>query len=208
MALFTGMNLAYSAGCPAGSYDNGDGTCLWGDGSTTDQQGNVLQAGSGGAGAPPGVSMMTAGTGPGISTGVGTAIGTAIGDMFGPAGAVVGGLLGAGAGTAVGNLLSPAAAGAALRKKHLNRSTYVTRRGGLTLVQKGTKMVTNRRRNAGNARAVRRAVGRLAMFNHLASKVHREIAKVAPHRRSSTTSCAPARRKGHREGCRCFACRR
>lgn len=210
MALFSGINQQFSAtGCPSGSYDQGDGTCLWGDGSVTDQNGTVLSAGTGGAGAPPssgGYSMSTGGlvpSGPGV-TGVSTAVGTAIGEFLGgPVGALVGAGAGALAPTAASYLFGGGAA-AQTRRKHLNRSTYYTRSGR---VAKGTKLVTNRRRNAGNAKAVRRAVSRLAMFNHLASKVHREIAKVAPHRRSST-ACAPARRKGHREGCRCFACRR
>lgn len=208
MALFTGMNLTMGSGsCPSGSYDQGDGTCLWGDGSVTDTSGNLLSAGSGGAGAPPSlVSSMSTG---GIPTaGVTTAIGTAVGEFLGgPVGALIGGAAGAVAPAAYNYLTAPGV-GARVRATHLNRSTYVTRKNGLTLVVKGTKRVANRRRNAGNAKAVRRAVGRLKMFNHLAAKVHREIAKAVPHR-ARTASCAPARRaRGHREGCRCFACRR
>jgi hypothetical protein len=106
-------------------------------------------------------------------------------------------------------------AGCAQKGTHLNKSTYV-RRGHWwqqivpQVVKKGTVCVKNRRRNAGNARAVRHALGRLAMFDNLARRVEGEMARVARrHHRPARVACAPHRTaRGHRPGCRCFACRR
>lgn len=153
---------------------------------------------------------MTSTTGPGgpstagVGTDVSSGLGALIGDFFG---GPIGGVIGAAGGAAAYNYLT--APGAAGRRKgtHLNKSTYVTRKGGLQLIQKGTKQVTNRRRNAGNAKAVRRALGRLAMFDNLARKVEGEMARVARRHHRAAPRRAPAHR-GHRPGCRCFACRR
>jgi len=65
-----------------------------------------------------------------------------------------------------------------VRGHHLNRSTYVTRGGGtsrwghdLEVHQKGEVLVTNRRMNAGNARALKHALRRVKRFAHLARQV-------------------------------------
>lgn len=50
-------------------------------------------------------------------------------------------------------------AGVAAKGYHLNKSSYFLRDG--TFVAEGTRMVKNRRRNALNARALRRAVARI-----------------------------------------------
>jgi hypothetical protein len=70
----------------------------------------------------------------------------------------------------------------------LNKSTYVTRGGGtshwgkgLKVHPKGTVCVKRRRRNVGNARALRRAVSRVRGFVHLA---HRALRLVGPKRSS------------------------
>lgn len=64
------------------------------------------------------------------------------------------------------------------KRLHPNRSTYETRGGGtsrwpraLQLHEKGTVLVASRRRNVGNARALRHALSRVAGFAHLARKV-------------------------------------
>jgi len=64
------------------------------------------------------------------------------------------------------------------RRMHPNKSTYVTRGGGtskwpggLSLHPKGSTMVTSRRMNVGNARALRRALRRARGFAKLARKV-------------------------------------
>ena len=61
----------------------------------------------------------------------------------------------------------------------LNKSTYVTRGGGtsrwpvgLTVHPKGSTCVKRRRRNVGNARALRRAISRVKGFVKLARKAH------------------------------------
>ena len=61
----------------------------------------------------------------------------------------------------------------------LNKSTYVTRGGGtshwptgLQVHQKGTTCVKRRRRNVGNAKALRRAISRVKGFVKLARKAH------------------------------------
>jgi len=163
----------------------------------------------------------TAGPGPGggginpteIGGALGGGVGALAGDIFGPLGAIAGGVGGTALGQYLGSYFTPGGGGSGGRRKgtHLNRSTYVTQGkrdgGGMRVVQKGSKQVTNRRRNAGNARAVRRALGRLAMFDNLARKVEGEMARVA--RRHHRAAPRPvARHRGHRPGCRCFACRR
>src|SRR5436309_13687455 len=87
-----------------------------------------------------------------------------------------------------GGSLPPGAPGMALmvpggmslthRRQHPNRSTYVTRGGGtsrwpvgLQLHPKGSELVTSRRMNVGNARALRRSLRRLRGFAKLARKV-------------------------------------
>jgi uncharacterized protein with beta-barrel porin domain len=64
------------------------------------------------------------------------------------------------------------------KRLHPNRSTYETRGGGtsrwphaLQLHPKGTVLVASRRRNVGNAKALRHALSRVAGFAHLARKV-------------------------------------
>jgi hypothetical protein len=76
----------------------------------------------------------------------------------------------------------------------LNKSTYVTRGGGtshwphsLTVHQKGTVCVKRRRRNVGNARALRRAISRVRGFVHLA---HRAMRLVGTHRRGGRKQIA------------------
>ena len=61
----------------------------------------------------------------------------------------------------------------------LNKSTYVTRGGGtshwpvgLAVHPKGTTCVKRRRRNVGNAKALRRAISRVKGFVKLARKAH------------------------------------
>src|SRR5712691_6187325 len=69
---------------------------------------------------------------------------------------------------------------ARFRHTHPNKSTYVTRGGGtsryppqLIVHPRGTEMVTSRRMNVGNARALRRALRRARGFAKLAHKVLR-----------------------------------
>ena len=69
---------------------------------------------------------------------------------------------------------------ARMRHTHPNKSTYVTRGGGtsryppgLIVHPKGTELVTSRRMNVGNARALRRALRRARGFAKLAHKVLR-----------------------------------
>lgn len=158
---------------------------------------------------------------------IGGGVGSLVGDAFGgPLGALIGGIGGTFAGQQLAtmpqqpNPLAPLMGGIGLgapaaamgfgrpRAQHPNRSTYVTRRGGLQLVPKGSKMVTNRRRNAGNARAVRRALSRLAMFDHLANKVGTAMARVARRHHHSPRRSYSGAMGSHKPGCRCFACRR
>lgn len=63
------------------------------------------------------------------------------------------------------------------RATHPNKSTYVTRGGGtshwpqqLAVHEKGTELVTSRRMNVGNARALRRALRRARGFAKLARR--------------------------------------
>jgi hypothetical protein len=70
--------------------------------------------------------------------------------------------------------------GMMVRRQHPNKSTYVTRGGGtsrwpvgLNVHPKGTELVTSRRMNVGNARALRRALRRARGFAKLAHKVLR-----------------------------------
>src|SRR5437879_2148289 len=67
-----------------------------------------------------------------------------------------------------------------MRHTHPNKSTYVTRGGGtsrwpaqLLVHPKHSELVTNRRMNVGNARALRRALRRARGFAKLAHKVLR-----------------------------------
>lgn len=93
--------------------------------------------------------------------------------------------------------------GANIRGHHLNRSSYTLKDG--THVEKGTKLVTNRRRNPGNPRALHRAVSRMVSFEHMSSRVNKQLAKVARkavHHRGSSGM------RGHRPGCGCVGCKR
>lgn len=58
-----------------------------------------------------------------------------------------------------------------IKGTHLNKSTYVTRRGGLTLHPKHSTCVKNRRMNVANPRALRRAIRRAHGFAKLARRV-------------------------------------
>jgi hypothetical protein len=78
----------------------------------------------------------------------------------------------------------------------LNKSTYVTRGGGtshwpksLTVHYKGSTCVKRRRRNVGNAKALRRAISRVRGFVHLAHRAMRLVGH-SP-RRSSKRIAAP-----------------
>ncbi len=78
-----------------------------------------------------------------------------------------------------GQLLPPMAAGACPAGFRLNKSTYVTRGGGtsrwpmqLQVHPKQSTCVKRRRRNVGNARALRRAISRVKGFVKLARKAH------------------------------------
>ena len=53
-----------------------------------------------------------------------------------------------------------------------------------------------RRMNPCNVKALRRATRRLSSFNKMATKTQRELAKLAPSRRRSTTRSAPMRGGG------------
>jgi len=78
-----------------------------------------------------------------------------------------------------GQLLPMVAAGACPTGFRLNKSTYVTRGGGtsrwpmqLQVHPKQSTCVKRRRRNVGNARALRRAISRVKGFVKLARKAH------------------------------------
>jgi hypothetical protein len=90
-----------------------------------------------------------------------------------------------------------------IRGHHLNRSAYTLKDG--THVEKGTKLVTNRRRNPGNPRALHRAVSRMASFQHMARRVEGQLAKVA---RRATRGRSASGMRGHKPGCGCVACKR
>jgi hypothetical protein len=69
------------------------------------------------------------------------------------------------------------------RATHPNKSTYVTRGGGtskypqqLLVHPKGTELVTSRRLNVANPRALRRALRRAAGFVKLARRAHVKLA--------------------------------
>lgn len=59
----------------------------------------------------------------------------------------------------------------------LNRSDYFLRDG--TFVERGTRCVSTRRMNPGNAQAARRAVRRLKAFDKLARQTQRELKRLA-----------------------------
>ena len=78
-----------------------------------------------------------------------------------------------------GQMLPQIAAAACPAGFHLNKSTYVTRGGGtshwpmqLQVHPKHSTCVKRRRRNVGNARALRRAISRVKGFVKLARKAH------------------------------------
>jgi hypothetical protein len=101
---------------------------------------------------------------------------------------------GGGAGPYGGTQLPMLAAGAACPVGYrLNKSTYITRGGGtsrwgpagsITVHPKGSTCVKRRRRNVGNARALRRAISRVKGFVKLARKAH---SLVGPHTRKTKT---------------------
>lgn len=166
-----------------------------------------------GSSSDSGVSSPGPGSGGLTSTQVGGDLGTAVGALIGGGlgsivdmpgmGAAAGGGLGNLAGGYLGGLFG-ARGGRGARGTHLNKTTYYTKSGR---VAKGTKLVANRRRNAGNAKAVRRALGRLAMFDNLARKVEGEMQRVA-RRHHRPARAVHHHRSGHKAGCKCFACRR
>lgn len=201
MADFSGGSSGFlSDAASSGYYDSSSGPIdTTTQGGATGDLASLLGATYGGD--------MAGGPGPGqagVGTDVSSGLGALIGDFFG---GPIGGVAGAAGGAALYNYLTSPGAGGRRRGTHLNKSTYVTRKGGLNLVAKGTKQVANRRRNAGNAKAVRRALGRLAMFDNLARKVEGEMARVA-RRHHRPAARHTSGRRGHRPGCRCFACRR
>jgi hypothetical protein len=76
--------------------------------------------------------------------------------------------------------------GMRVRGHHPNKSTYVTRGGGtsrwpqsLMVHPKGTELVTSRRMNVGNARALRRSLRRIAGFAKLVKRSKRAISRAA-----------------------------
>ena len=89
-----------------------------------------------------------------------------------------GGTNGGGGGSYGASMMIPSISGAGIHGQHPNRSTYATRGGGtsrwgrgLVLHEKGTVLVKSRRRNVGNAKALRHALSRVAGFAHLARRV-------------------------------------
>lgn len=201
MADFSGSSGFLSDAASSGYYDSSAGpTPIASQGGATGDLAALLGGTYGDMSGGPGPGATQAGVGTDISSG----LGALVGDFFG---GPLGGVAGAAGGAALYNYMTGPGGTMRRRGTHLNKSTYVTRKGGLNLVQKGTKQVTNRRRNAGNAKAVRRALGRLAMFDSLARKVEGEMARVARRHHRAAPRRAPAHR-GHRPGCRCFACRR
>jgi len=88
------------------------------------------------------------------------------------------------------------------RAQRLNKSTYVTRGGGtsrwprqLIVHEKGTECVTVRRRNVGNAKALRRSVSRLKGF----VKIYRKAAAIVGARHHRSRSCSSC----GKNPCRC-----
>lgn len=162
--------------------------------------------GGDGSGAMPGVgSPSTPATG-----GLGTALGSDLSSIF-TGSAIAPYLGGAAAPAAAGPGTSLALFGACTTKgTHLNKTAYYRKVMGIPVrIPKHSVCVKNRRRNAGNGRAVVRALGRVAMFDHLARRVESEMARVARrHHRPARAACAPRSARGHRTGCKCFACRR
>jgi hypothetical protein len=74
------------------------------------------------------------------------------------------------------------------RATHPNKSTYVTRGGGtsrhpqqLVVHPKGTELVTSRRLNVANPKALRRALRRAAGFVKLARRAHVKLAAFHGH---------------------------
>lgn len=73
-----------------------------------------------------------------------------------------------------------------MRRSHPNKSTYVTRGGGtsrwpneIIVHPRGTECVTSRRMNVANARALRRALRRVAGFGKLAKRSRRAVGLAA-----------------------------
>lgn len=73
-----------------------------------------------------------------------------------------------------------------MRRTHLNKSTYVTRGGGtsrwpqeIIVHPRGTECVPSRRMNVANARALRRALRRVAGFGKLAKRSRRAVGLAA-----------------------------
>ncbi len=98
-----------------------------------------------------------------------------------------------------GTQLPMLAAGAACPIGYrLNKSTYITRGGGtsrwgpagaITVHPKGSTCVKRRRRNVGNARALRRAISRVKGFVKLARKAHSLVG--SGRRRTKTKMIGP-----------------
>src|SRR5439155_24545979 len=72
------------------------------------------------------------------------------------------------------------------RRMHPNKSTYVTRGGGtsrwpagLQVHVKGTEAVPSRRMNVADARALRRALRRVAGFGKIVHRVRRAVMRAA-----------------------------
>jgi hypothetical protein len=85
----------------------------------------------------------------------------------------------------------------------LNKSTYVTRGGGtshwpkgLKVHQKGSTCVKRRRRNVGNARALRRAISRVRGFVHLAHRAMRLVGHTRGKRRAALPASVEVVRTG------------
>jgi hypothetical protein len=84
-----------------------------------------------------------------------------------------------------------------------NKSTYVTRGGGtshwphsLQVHQKGTVCVKRRRRNVGNAKALRRAISRVRGFVHLAHRALRLVGHKGGRRRAALPASVEVVRTG------------
>lgn len=85
----------------------------------------------------------------------------------------------------------------------LNKSTYVTRGGGtskwphsLQVHQKGSTCVKRRRRNVGNAKALRRAISRVRGFVHLAHRAMRLVGHKGSRRRGALPASVEVVRTG------------
>lgn len=151
----------------------------------------------------PPTSGGVIGPGPGIAGGV--SIGGPNGITFG-GGVTTGGAAGGGTGGAGAVTL---ANGTTVLTKghHLNKHGYYTKAHGW--IEPGTVLVRNRHRNPLNPRAARRAASRLHGMQKLIGRIERVVAKAARprHARSGPRLVASGRR-GHKPGCRCFACKR